>query len=210
MHKTKHLIILLLASSFIISVIAYSHVPDRLASHWDAAGNVNGHMSKLWGLFFIPFLSIALVALFYFLPKIDPLKKNIEKFKKHYETFILILIIFLFYTHLLTLWWNLGHRFNIIQALVPAFGLLIYYIGVLFENVQQNWFIGIRTPWTMSNKKVWTKTHLFGSKLFKIAGILSLLGIIFYQYAFWLLIVPVIIVSISTLVYSYLAYKKEK
>jgi uncharacterized membrane protein len=94
--------------------------------------------------------------------------------------------------------------------LSPALAILFYSTGILIENAKRNWFIGIRTPWTMSSDKVWDKTHKLGGKLFKIVGILALLAIFFESYAILIIVVPVIIVSIYTIVYSYFGYQKEK
>jgi uncharacterized membrane protein len=96
------------------------------------------------------------------------------------------------------------------QVLSPAFGILFFYCGILIEKVKRNWFIGIKTPWTLSNEKVWDKTHQLGGKLFKIVGIIAFLGIIFPNYTFFLILFPVIAVSIYTVVYSYFEYQKEK
>lgn len=96
-----------------------------------------------------------------------------------------------------------------IQFLAPAFGMLFYCCGILTENAKRNWFIGIRTPWTLSNEKVWEKTHKIGGKLFKIAGVIALLGIAFQSYALFFILVPVILVATYTTVYSYIEYQKE-
>lgn len=72
-----------------------------------------------------------------------------------------------------------------------------------------NWFIGIRTPWTLSNEKVWDKTHKVGGKMFKIAGVIALFGFFFRNYALFLTLVPVIFIVIYTFVYSYNEYQKE-
>ncbi len=95
------------------------------------------------------------------------------------------------------------------QFLIPALGILFYYAGILVENAKRNWFIGIRTPWTLSSEKVWDKTHKIGGKLFKIAGIIALLGILFQKYALFFVLVPIISVAIYTIVYSYFEYQKE-
>jgi uncharacterized membrane protein len=93
--------------------------------------------------------------------------------------------------------------------LSPALAILFYYTGILIENAKRNWFIGIRTPWTMSSDKVWDKTHKIGGKLFKIAGVFTLLAIFFESFAVFFIVVPVISISIYTIVYSYFEYKKE-
>ncbi|MCD6528067.1 SdpI family protein [bacterium] len=100
------------------------------------------------------------------IPKIDPLKKNLEKFRNYFERFFILLFLFLFYLYLLTIFWNLGLRFYIGQAMIPALAILFYYCGVLLEKAKRNWFIGIRTPWTLSSDEVWDKTHQLGGRLF--------------------------------------------
>jgi uncharacterized membrane protein len=85
---------------------------------------------------------------------------------------------------------------------------LFYYLGILTENAKRNWFIGIRTPWTLSNDKVWNKTHKLGGKLFKIVGIVAFLGILFQKYVLLFIISAVIAVAIYIIVYSYFEYKK--
>ncbi len=182
---------------------------EKMASHWNIQGEVNGYMSKFWGLFLMPIISIGLLILFILIPKIDPLKANINKFRKYFDGFIVLIMIFLFYIYLLTLFWNLGFRFDMGRLMVPALGILFYYCGILVENAKRNWFIGIRTPWTLSNEKVWEKTHKIGGKLFKIAGLIALLGIFFPNYAFYFILVPVLLVAVYTIAYSYFEYQKE-
>jgi uncharacterized membrane protein len=148
--------------------------------------------------------------LFIFIPRIDPLKSNIQQFRKHYDGFVVLIMVFLFYLYLLTIFWNSGYIFNMTVFLSPALAILFYYSGVLIENAKRNWFIGIRTPWTMSSDKVWDKTHKIGGKLFKIAGVIALFAIFFERFAIIIIIVPVILTSIYTFVYSYFEYQKEK
>jgi uncharacterized membrane protein len=184
-------------------------MPEKIASHWNAQGQVNGYMSKFWGLFLMPIISVGLLLLFMIIPKIDPLKENIQEFRKYYDGFVILVIVFLFYVYLLTIFWNIGLRFNVIALLSPAFAILFYYCGILIENAKRNWFIGIRTPWTLSSEKVWDKTHKIGGKLFKIAGIIALAAIFFQSFALFFIIVPVIMIAIYTVVYSYFEYQKE-
>ena len=185
-------------------------MPEQMASHWGAQGEVNGYASRFVGLFLMPIVSVFMLLLFIILPKIDPLKKNIKKFRGYYEKFILIIIAFLFYIYILSLAWNLNYRFNMISMMVPALGLLFYYAGILTENAKRNWFIGIKTPWTLSSEIVWVKTHKLGGKMFKASGIISLLGLFFPKYAIWFVLVPVLFTAIYTFIYSYIEYQKLK
>jgi len=185
-------------------------MPERMASHWNSQGEVDGYLSKFWGLFLMPIVSLAIFLLFLLIPRIDPLKKNIEKFRKYFDWFIVLIIIFLLYIYSLTIFWNLGYRFDMGQMMMPALGILFIYIGTLLKQAKRNWFIGIRTPWTLSSDAVWDKTHQLGSKLFKLAGIIALLGIFIPNYALWLVLVPVIAFSLYLMIYSYFEYKKVK
>jgi len=209
MRKTEKIILGILMLSFAIGIFLYPQMPDQMASHWNAQGKVDGYMPKFWGLFLMPLTSIFLFLLFVLIPKIDPLKANIDKFRNYYDGFVVFMITFLFYIYLLTIFWNLDIRFNMTRLLAPALGILFYYCGILINNAKRNWFIGIRTPWTLSSEKVWDKTHKIGGKLFKIAGIIALCGVFFQNYVLFLVLVPVISVSIYTIVYSYFEYQRE-
>jgi len=209
MRRSNLIIILIILISFAVGVYFYPRMPERVASHWNAQGEVDGYMSKGWGLFFMPLMSLGLFLLFLLIPKIDPLKENIKKFRKYFDGFIVLMMLFLFYIYLLTLFWNIGSRFNMSQLMIPAMGILFYYCGILVENTKRNWFIGIRTPWTLSSETVWDKTHKIGGRLFKAAGVIAFLGIFFPKQAILLVIIPVFLVTAYTLIYSYFEYQKE-
>lgn len=196
--------------SFIVGAYFYPSMPDKMASHWNAQGEVNGYMSKFWGVFFMPFLFAGLLLFFIAIPKIDPRKENIEKFRQYYDGFIALIITFMFYIYLLSIFWNMGRQFDFSTAITPALAALFYYSGIMLENSRRNWFIGIRTPWTLSSEKVWNKTHVLGGKLFKIAGVFALMGIVFRKYVMWFIVAPVILLSLSLVIYSYIEYRKEK
>jgi uncharacterized membrane protein len=94
--------------------------------------------------------------------------------------------------------------------LAPAFGVLFYCCGIVMENAKMNWFIGIRTPWTLSSENVWNKTHRLGGVLFKAAGVISVAGFLLPQYAIFIMVGPVLLFSLYLVVYSYIEYRKEK
>jgi uncharacterized membrane protein len=210
MISVKLAALLVVLASFLISAYFYPLLPYQIASHWDASGNVNGHMSKLSGLFFVPLITLALVTLFMVMPKIDPLKQNIKKFRGNFDSFVLVLVLFMLYIHVLTILWNIDIKVGITQAIAPAMGGLFYYCGVLIEKSKRNYFIGIRTPWTLSSDRVWDKTAKVGGKLFKISGTIMLLGIIVPSYAFFLIIVPAIMSSAYAFVYSYVEFNRKR
>jgi len=210
MKKTTILALIIIFISFGIAFYFYPKMPSEMASHWNAQGEVDDYMSKFWSLFLMPFVSLGLLVLFLVIPKIDPLKKNIEKFRSYFDNFILLIILFLFYIYCLTVAWNLGYRFSMGKVMLPSLAILFYYAGILIENAKSNWFIGIRTPWTLSNKKVWEETHRMGGKLFKGAALIALLGFLFPEQAIWFVVIPIILASLSSICYSYFLYQKKQ
>jgi len=197
-------------ASYVVAFALYAKMPELMAGHWDARGVVNGTIPRFWGVYLMPFIATAMYALFLFIPKLDPMKQNIEKFRQHYDGFIAFLMVFIFYLYGLTLAWNLGYRFDMVLMMVPAFAVLFYDVGILVSKSEPNWFIGIRTPWTLSSPRVWKETHELGGRLFKAAAVISLVGLAFHDYAFWFMIVPVTVVGLYTVVFSYFSFQREK
>lgn len=194
-----------------VSAMLAARLPDPMASHWDAQGQVDGYIPRFWGLFLMPLVAVGMLALFQIIPRIDPLAENVALFRSQFNTFIALLIAFLLYIHGLTLAWNLGYTsFDMGTAILPALGLLFIYIGVLLKGARRNWFIGIRTPWTLSSDAVWEATHRRGSWLYIATGGLTLLGVFFNNYAIWFIMIPVIGVSLYLIFYSYVLWRREQ
>jgi len=198
----------IILASVVLGIYVYPLLPEKMASHWGAEGEVNGYMPKFWGVFLMPMISVALFALLAVVPRVDPKKKNIEKFRKYYDIFMVLFFVFLNYLYALTLIWNFGVQFNMTQMLAPAFGMLFYAVGVMVGHADTNWSIGIRTPWTLSNETVWKKTHAIGGRMFKYSAVIAACGFVLPDYAILLMIVPVIFTALFTVVYSYVEYTK--
>ena len=134
--------------------------------------------------------------------------REVEKFRKYYDGFVILFLIFMLSLHIQIILWNTEVKIPINLFITLWVSILFFYIGILLENAQQNWFIGIRTPWTLSNKIVWEKTHRLGGKLFKITAIVVLIGIIFPEYTIWFILLPVFASASYLVVYSYFEYQK--
>ena len=199
--------LLIILATFVLGAALYPHLPAHLATHWNMQGNVNHFTPKFWSVFGLPFIMIGIAALFLLIPLIDPLKKNIAVFRPYFDLFVVLLMLFLFYAYLLVIIWNMGNHFNMNEALVPALGAFFYYFGVLMAHAQPNWFVGIRTPWTLSNTTVWRDTHRLGGRLYKIAGLIAVLGFFVPQYALLVAVIPLLIVSLFLIIYSYVDFQ---
>jgi uncharacterized membrane protein len=210
MRRSEAIVIAIILASLAVSLYFYPRLPEMVASHWNERGEVDGYMPRFWGAFLMPAISLGLLLLFMAIPRIDPLRKNIEKFRRHYDAFVVLIVAFFLYIHVLTLLLNTGFAFSLLHAMVPALAALFYYSGVVIQNARRNWFIGIRTPWTLSSERVWNSTHRIGGKLFKAAGLIALLGLALPDYAILLIIGPVLLFTAYLIVYSYLEYRKEE
>jgi len=210
--KTKLLsaIILLLLIGFAMSIAFYNQLPEEIITHWNVAGEPNGYMSKEVGLFLLPVIGLIITAVLLAIPLIDPLKKNIQEFIKYYNLFILIILGFFLYIHAITILANLGYNINIGQLLSPAIGILFFFVGVLIGHVKKNYTIGIRTPWTLASEKVWDSTHDKGKTLFKASGVICFFGLVIPDYAFWFIIIPIIVSVTYLFIYSYLEFRNEE
>ncbi len=192
----------------------YPKLPDKIATHWNVKGAVDGYSNKKTFMFLFSGSLIGLHLLFLVIPKIDPLAKNIKKFIKHYHRFIIIIFLFMAYIHMIILFANLGNTINMNYIILPALSILFYYFGIILSKAKRNWFIGIRTPWTLSSDKVWKKIHKLGSKLFKIFAIYILVLLLFQEilvsYFLYVFLVPILAISFGLMILSYFEYKKEK
>lgn len=208
MRKAIALSILLIIIQFIIGFYLYPKIPDRIAIHWNINGEADGYGSKTMGLFLIPAIELVLIPIFIILPRIDP-RASLEKIIESYEWFILLFTFYMFYVFGLSTAWNLGYRFDLLRLLVPVLGILFYGLGVILGDVEMNWFLGIRTPWTLSSEEVWRETHRVGGMLFKVCGLLAFGGLFFSGWlSLGLVMVPVLVSGIYVIIYSYLKYKQ--
>ena len=208
---TTLIVLILIVAAALAGLLLWNRLPDPMASHWNVNDEVDGYMPKVWGVFMVPLIALGMFLLFLVIPFIDPLKANIAKFRGVFNLFITFIIGFMLYIHALTLLWSLGYTgFKMSQAMLPAMGLLFILVGYLIRQAKRNWFIGIRTPWTLSNDTVWDKTHQIGGALFMLSGVLALIGSFFGgTTAFWFIMIPAVGSTIFLIVYSYVLYQHE-
>lgn len=208
---TTTIVLLMIVTATVAGILLWNRLPDPMASHWNIQDQVNGYMPKFWGVFMLPLITLGMWLLFLVIPSIDPLKANIAEFRGAFNLFIVLLVAFMLYIYGLSLAWNLGYTgFRMSGAMLPATGLLFVFIGFMLRQAKRNFFIGIRTPWTLSSDTVWNETHRVGAVLFMISGALAFIGGFFGgTIAFWFMFGPIIGSTIFLLIYSYALYQRE-
>ncbi len=207
--KQDWLIIILILLGFALGIYFYPLLPDRVPIHWNASGEVNGYGSKLFGTFGLPAISLAMYLMFLVLPYIDPRRKNYADFRSTYQFLKYILILFFLGIEVMTFLIASGVIVNkpiLIQIMVS---LLFILIGNVMGRFKHNYFVGIKTPWTLANEEVWRKTHRLAAPLWVLGGVvnilLTFLDLHFNGIGF---VIIIAVISIVPAVYSYIAYQQ--
>ena len=119
-------VIAMVLIAFAISAYFYPRMPEKIASHWNIRGEVDGYLPKFWGLFIMPIALAVLAILFIILPRIDPLRRNIETFRKYFDGFMILFFLFMFAIQIHMILWNTGKRINPL-LLLPALCAILFF-----------------------------------------------------------------------------------
>ncbi|GAC1413300.1 MAG: SdpI family protein [Gemmatimonadaceae bacterium] len=206
----KWIPLLVVVAAFVASAMVYPRLPAMIPTHWNMDGQPDGWSGRAFGAWLFPVLMLGMWGLLRVLPAIDPRGVNYAKFGGAYEAIIDALMIFLFGMHVVVLRGALGEPVQVGRVVPFGIGVLLIVIGNLLPRCRPNWFIGIRTPWTLSSDRVWEKTHRLGGRLFVAAGLLIASVALFW--AQWIHIVQltaVVLATGSAVIYSYLEWKRE-
>jgi uncharacterized membrane protein len=163
--------LLLLGAMLVLLVTTWPVAPDRVAVHWNAAGEIDGWGSRAAALLVPPLVGLGLYLLLLFAPRIDPGRANYESFKDAYllirTTVLAVVVVFYGVTCLSAR--GVAVSMPVIASL--AVGALFVVLGSVMGKIRPNWFVGIRTPWTISSKVAWVRTHRLGGWLFIAMGL---------------------------------------
>ncbi len=201
--------LIIIALAFIASAFLYWPMPQRMASHWGLDGQVNGYIGKTFGLFLLPTITLVIFLFMMILPGLDPLRRNYDDFIDEYDALCLGIAVFLCYVQVLVLAFNLGYRFDFAAVLSPAFAALFFGLGMIMRKFKRNWFVGIRTPWTISSDRVWDRTHAICGDLLKADGVVALIGIVMPSFGLIVSIAFAAAIVIFGIIFSYLEYTRE-
>ncbi len=210
--KTEIIPLLVILATIVLGFYFYLNLPPIVPTHWGINGQVDAWGSRNVTLFLAPALILAMYLLFLVLPYLDPKKENYQKFSNAYYGFRAGLMFFFFIIYLITGFSGLGYKLPVDKIIVLMMGALFLLLGFYLPKIKSNWFIGIRTPWTLSSETVWQKTHEVGGKLFMLEGALVILSLFLLKgvWLFSFFIISVLIFTLGIVVYSYWLYRKTK
>ena len=199
----------ILVATWLLSALVYPDLPDRMATHWDLAGQPDGWSSRAVGAFILPLIMTITWVMMMVLPRIDPRGEHFQAFMATYELVIAGSLAALGLVHLSVLGTALGWNTPVARVVPVAMGGLFVLIGLLLPRARSNFFFGIRTPWTLSSERVWERTHRVGGMMMAGGGLLMMCAVfVSGHHAFTLVIVAALLAGLGTVGYSYWAWRQ--
>lgn len=200
---------LLMAGLFVATIILYPQLPAEIPNHWNLRGEIDGYMVKPWGAFLLPLVAVGMYLLLLVIPAIDPRRENYARFAGTYRLFRWLFVLFMGVMHVIVLSVSLGYTVSMNRLMLLAMGLLFGLIGNSLGKVKHNYFVGIRTPWTLANEEVWRVTHRLAGKLWTAAGAITVIAAFLPTWLGFTVGIGALLVStIWSTVYSYLAWRR--
>jgi len=195
------------ATAFIVAVVLYPSLPEQIPTHWNASGEVDGYMKKPGGVLIMPAMALITYVIMKVIPVISPKGFRTDKFSDVIAVLQVTLVGFMSIVAVLVLLEARGLNVRINEMIIAGTGLLFVIIGNYLGKVRKNFFIGIRTPWTLASDEVWNRTHRIGGKLFMLSGVIIWIGALLGLPLTWTVGVAVGLVLIPV-VYSYFLYRR--
>ncbi|MEX2317249.1 MAG: DUF1648 domain-containing protein [Pirellulales bacterium] len=202
--------LLIIASVFALSIWAWQQLPERIPVHWNIRGEVDGYGSKFVGLLLMPMVIVATYVLMAVIPLIDPRRANYPSFQKAYSAIRFAVLLFFAAIHAAIVAASFGPRLNMTYVMLPALGVLFLVIGNFMSKIRPNWFVGVRTPWTLSSRLSWDKTHRLAGWLFLLMGLLFFVVALVPTAAMYAGMLAFDVICVAwIIIYSYLVYRRD-
>ena len=200
---------------FILAAAAFGfavsgQMPERVASHWDAAGEPNGYSSRIVLLLMVPVIGTLMSVVLAYAPQLDPKRRNFPLHAGAYWILTNTILIFLAAVHVLTIGYNIGWQVNFGRVMGIGLGLLFMMVGNFLTRVRPNWIMGIRTPWTLSSDRAWRETHRAGGYTFVVVGLVTLIAAFAApKVVVFVLVGGVAFAALLSVGWSYFAWKRD-
>ena len=200
----------LIAMMFAAALIMWPTAPSDIPVHWNAGGEVDRYGGKFEGLLLLPLMALGIYLLMRYLPNIDPGRINYARFGGAYTAIRAGVLLLMAGVYAMVIAWVLEAPVDMSRAVPLAVGALFVLFGSVLGQVQPNWFVGIRTPWTLSSTESWARTHRLGGWLFIALGVLFAVTGLFKLGSFGFVVIGASIAVVAVLMaYSYLVWKSD-
>lgn len=194
----------------VLLALCWRSLPAQVPTNWGFDGTVT--YSDKWNLLLVACMSPLFAVLLPLAARIDPRRQNVEKFRGSFDLFCLVLQLFLLVINGIILIESYRPGTVDVKAVVMlGVGLMFAVLGNIAPRFRHNYFIGLRTPWTLASETVWTRTHrLYGRLMFALGLVMMAAAFLPSTWAFAVAIGGVIVLSLSAYVYSYVCFQQEQ
>ena len=194
---------------FAYLIYIWNRLPEKIPMHWNGAGEIDRYGDKKELLVMLFMLVGITYFVFLIIPSIDP-KQKLQNMGNKLNNLRMILTLFMSGLAVFILY-SVQQKTSNPSFVLAIIGLLFAFLGNYFKTIKPNYFIGIKTPWTLENEEVWKKTHLMGGKLWFVCGLLMALTFVLpNKIQFYTFMGIVAVITIVPIAYSYLEFKKIK
>lgn len=205
--RANVLCFLFIGAAVAVAAWLYPDLPEQIPTHWNIQGEVDDYTAKPWGVVIMPLAAILIFVVMRLIPVISPKGFRTDKFLDVINVFAVTLVGFMSGVTILVLLEASGRDVRINEMIFAGVGLLFIVLGNYMGKVRKNFFIGIRTPWTLASDEVWSRTHRLGGKVFVLIGLFMILhGFVRFP-AQWLF-ASIVIVALVPVIYSYVIYRR--
>jgi uncharacterized membrane protein len=171
--RSRWLGIVAALAAAIVSIALWSRLPPEVVTHWNLLGKANGSSSRAWAALAGPGIILGLTLLFQVVPRIDPRRENYDKFHEVYWLVVNGFVLCLLVLHLAILAAGTGAVVSVQRVMAGCLAVLMLVLGNSLGRIRPNWFMGVRTPWTLDNPEVWRRTHRVAAWLLVGAGVVT-------------------------------------
>ena len=202
--------IFLTVVSLLLSLTVFSSLPEQIPAHWNVHGTVDRFAPKLT-VFIFPGIIFLITILFQFMRRTDPNSDNYDKFQREYHRYTFVIGLVFFAVQIMTIAAAFRMDFNVNLIFCLGIGSLFIFIGNLLPKTKHNYFIGIRTPWTLADEQNWFRTHRIAGKIWVLGGLIVALTALApesFQVPVFLTVLAVMVVT--PFVYSYTEFRKKR
>lgn len=200
----------LLAYPFLLTLLAWDRLPDHIPIHWNLEGEADSFAGKGHEVFFMPLINVGVWLLLFMLPRIDPRRHHYLRHPKAFRTIRLAIVFVLVVLNCISLYIAIGYNIDMVTVLYYLLLLLFLVLGNSIVSIPSNYFIGIRTPWTLDNENVWRRTHRFAGRLWVALALLFIAAGLALPVTSHVLLLAFLALAVCIpVVYSYLLYRQE-
>lgn len=200
-----------IAAMAVFAAAVFPRLPAEVPTHFGMSGEPDDWMPRWPGAFMAPAVALGLWLLLLALRRIDPRRSHYERFDQTYWAILNLITLFLATTQALSLGLALGWPVDAGRVMYTLLGVLFLVLGNIMPRLKSNWWIGIRTPWTLESERVWTATHRLGGWSFVLGGLVMILAALFLpaQARGWVAVPAIVLAAGVPLVYSFVAWRRE-